>query len=36
MNATTLVLVEAEGGEKTGIGFSYADATPAKLIHNIL
>jgi L-alanine-DL-glutamate epimerase-like enolase superfamily enzyme len=35
-NATTLVLVEAEGGGKTGIGFSYADTATAKLIHDIL
>jgi L-alanine-DL-glutamate epimerase-like enolase superfamily enzyme len=35
-NATTLVLVEVEGGGKTGIGFSYADTATARLIHEML
>src|SRR6185503_3725543 len=35
-NATTLVLVEVEGGGKTGVGFSYADTATAKLIHEML
>jgi L-alanine-DL-glutamate epimerase-like enolase superfamily enzyme len=35
-NATTLVLVEIEGGSKTGIGFTYADTATAKLIHDTL
>ena len=35
-NATTLVLVEMEGGSKTGIGFTYADTATAKLIHDTL
>lgn len=35
-NATTLVLVEIDGGGKTGIGFSYADTATAKLIHDML
>jgi L-alanine-DL-glutamate epimerase-like enolase superfamily enzyme len=35
-NATVLVLVEAEAGGKTGIGFSYADTGTAKLIHDTL
>jgi L-alanine-DL-glutamate epimerase-like enolase superfamily enzyme len=34
--ATTLVLVEVDGGGKTGIGFSYADTATAKLIHDNL
>lgn len=34
--ATVLVLVEIEAGGKTGIGFSYADASTAKLIHETL
>jgi L-alanine-DL-glutamate epimerase-like enolase superfamily enzyme len=34
--ATTLVLVEIEGGGKTGLGFSYADTATAKLIHDKL
>ncbi len=33
-NATSLVLVEIEGGSKTGIGFTYADTATAKLIHD--
>jgi L-alanine-DL-glutamate epimerase-like enolase superfamily enzyme len=35
-NATTLVLVEIEGGSKTGIGFTYADTATAKLINDTL
>jgi L-alanine-DL-glutamate epimerase-like enolase superfamily enzyme len=35
-NATTLVLVEVEGGGKTGIGFSYADTATAALVHDML
>jgi L-alanine-DL-glutamate epimerase-like enolase superfamily enzyme len=35
-NATTLVLVEVEGGGKSGIGFSYADLATATLIHDML
>jgi len=35
-NATTLVLVEIDGGGKTGIGFSYADTATAQLIHDTL
>jgi L-alanine-DL-glutamate epimerase-like enolase superfamily enzyme len=35
-NATTLVLVEVEGGGKIGIGFTYADTATAKLIHDTL
>jgi L-alanine-DL-glutamate epimerase-like enolase superfamily enzyme len=35
-NATTLVLVEVEGGGKTGIGFTYADTATAKLVHDTL
>jgi L-alanine-DL-glutamate epimerase-like enolase superfamily enzyme len=34
--ATVLVLVEIEAGDKTGIGFSYADTGTAKLIHEAL
>jgi len=33
---TTLVLVEASGGGKQGIGYTYADAATASLIHNTL
>ncbi len=35
-NSTTLVLVEIEAGNKTGIGYSYADETKASLIHKEL
>ena len=35
-NATTLVLVEIEGGSKTGIGFTYADTATAQLVHDTL
>jgi L-alanine-DL-glutamate epimerase-like enolase superfamily enzyme len=34
--ATTLVLVEIEGGGKTGTGFTYADTATAKLICDTL
>ena len=34
--ATVLALVEIEAGGKTGIGFSYADTSTAKLIHETL
>jgi L-alanine-DL-glutamate epimerase-like enolase superfamily enzyme len=35
-DSTTLVLVEATAGETTGIGFTYADASTAHLIHESL
>jgi len=35
-DSTTLVLVEAVGGGKRGIGYSYASASAAGLIHGIL
>jgi L-alanine-DL-glutamate epimerase-like enolase superfamily enzyme len=35
-NATTLVLVEASGADQTGIGYTYADGTTAKLINDML
>jgi L-alanine-DL-glutamate epimerase-like enolase superfamily enzyme len=35
-SSTTLVLVEAEGGGKTGIGYTYADATTAYFINHTL
>lgn len=35
-NATTLVLVQAAAGGTCGLGFSYADAATAALIHNLL
>lgn len=35
-NSTTLVLVRAFGGGKKGIGYTYADAATAKLIHGLL
>jgi L-alanine-DL-glutamate epimerase-like enolase superfamily enzyme len=35
-DATTLVLVEAKAGETTGIGFTYADASTARLINDSL
>jgi L-alanine-DL-glutamate epimerase-like enolase superfamily enzyme len=35
-HATTLVLVEISAGDKQGIGYSYADATAAKLIELLL
>ncbi|MGZ8096487.1 MAG: enolase C-terminal domain-like protein [Methylosarcina sp.] len=34
--ATTLVLVEAHASDKTGVGFSYADAATARLINDEL
>ncbi len=34
--ATTLVLVEARGGGRTGLGFTYADAATARLIQDSL
>ena len=34
--ATTLVLVEAEAGGVTGLGYTYADAATARLIHDTL
>ncbi len=34
--ATTLVMVEAEGGGETGLGYTYADASAAKLIATTL
>jgi L-alanine-DL-glutamate epimerase-like enolase superfamily enzyme len=33
---TTLVLVQAQGGGKRGIGYTYADDATAKLIHGLL
>lgn len=33
---TTLVLVEATAGGKTGVGYSYADTATARLIHDML
>ena len=35
-DSTTLVLVEAAGGGRTGLGFTYADAAAAKLIESKL
>src|SRR5690348_2115657 len=35
-NSTTLVLVEIEAGNKTGIGYSYADEATASIIHKEL
>ncbi len=35
-NATTLVLVEASGGGHTGLGYTYADTSTARLIHDTL
>lgn len=35
-NSTTLVLVEIEAGNKTGIGYSYADESTASFIHKEL
>jgi L-alanine-DL-glutamate epimerase-like enolase superfamily enzyme len=34
--ATTMVLVEVEAGGKTGMGYSYADATAGKLVESLL
>ena len=35
-NSTTLILVEIEGGGKSGIGYTYADVTSAMFIDNSL
>jgi L-alanine-DL-glutamate epimerase-like enolase superfamily enzyme len=35
-NSTTLVLVEAQAGGTTGIGYTYADESTARLIHDSL
>jgi L-alanine-DL-glutamate epimerase-like enolase superfamily enzyme len=35
-DSTTLVLVEAHGGGRTGIGYTYADDATARLIHDTL
>ncbi len=35
-NSTTMVLVRAEGGGKTGLGYSYTDRSAATLINNKL
>ena len=35
-NKTTLVMVQAVAGGKTGIGYTYADEATAKLIHETL
>ena len=35
-DATTLVLVEVEGGGRTGLGYTYTDASAAKLIDTTL
>jgi L-alanine-DL-glutamate epimerase-like enolase superfamily enzyme len=35
-NSTTLVLVQAHGGNKTGIGYTYADTATATLIRDLL
>jgi L-alanine-DL-glutamate epimerase-like enolase superfamily enzyme len=35
-NSTTLVLVHAHGGNKVGLGYTYADASTAILIQDIL
>lgn len=35
-DATTLVLVQLQAGGSTGLGFSYADAATARLIHDTL
>ena len=35
-NKTTLVLVEASGGGKHGIGYTYADAPTASVVHDLL
>jgi L-alanine-DL-glutamate epimerase-like enolase superfamily enzyme len=35
-HATTVVIVEAEAGGKTGIGYSYADEAAACFIHSVL
>jgi L-alanine-DL-glutamate epimerase-like enolase superfamily enzyme len=35
-NATTLVLVEAQAGHATGLGYSYADTATARLVDEVL
>jgi L-alanine-DL-glutamate epimerase-like enolase superfamily enzyme len=35
-NSTTLVLVQARAADKTGLGYTYADAATASLIHDVL
>ena len=35
-NVTTMVLVEVQAGSKTGLGYSYADATAGKLVDSLL
>src|SRR2546423_14077914 len=35
-DATTLVLVEAEGGGRRGLGYSYADTATARLVRDQL
>jgi hypothetical protein len=35
-NSTTMVLVEVQAGGKTGIGYSYADATAGTLVESLL
>lgn len=35
-DATTLVLIQADAGGKTGIGFSYADTATARLVNDFL
>src|SRR5215212_8013877 len=35
-DSTTLVLVEVKGGDKVGLGYTYADSTTAKLIEDNL
>ena len=35
-HATTLVLVEAQAGGRTGIGYSYADTATARLVDEVL
>ncbi len=35
-NSTTLVLVRVTGGGKTGLGYTYADTSAAKLVHDVL
>ena len=35
-NATTLVVVDVRAGGITGLGYTYADAATARLIHDLL
>src|SRR5437588_12670178 len=35
-DSTTLVLVEAKAANETGVGYTYADAATANLIHRLL